>query len=195
MRYAYGVTTALLLAGSALTLTTGFPAGAQVAQNDSAQMQSVVPRGGAPASFADLTQQLQPAVVNISTRQRVQMPSFSPFAGTPFERSSSEVGLGRRPAADPRGAVARFRLPPVSADGYIVTNNHVITADGQGKVEINHGHPAPMATEYPATLVGQRSRLGPSGPQDQRRASSCPFVNLRRFHAHVRVGDWVHRDR
>ena len=84
MRYAYGVTSALLLAGSALTLVTGFPAGAQVAQNDSAQIAAVVPRVGAPASFADLTQQLQPAVVNISTRQRVKVQNANPFAGTPF---------------------------------------------------------------------------------------------------------------
>ena len=69
MRYAYGVTSALLLGGAALSLVTGLPAGAQVAQNDAQQMQAAVPRAGAPASFADLTQQLQPAVVNIATRQ------------------------------------------------------------------------------------------------------------------------------
>ena len=69
MRYAYGVTTALLLGGAALSLTTGLPAGAQVAQNDQSRMQDVVPRAGAPASFADLTAQLQPAVVNIAVRQ------------------------------------------------------------------------------------------------------------------------------
>ena len=32
VRYAYGVTAALLLGGATLSLTTGFPAGAQVAQ-------------------------------------------------------------------------------------------------------------------------------------------------------------------
>ena len=85
MRYAYGVTTALLLGGAALSLATGLPAGAQVAQNEASQMQNVVPRAGAPASFAELTQQLQPAVVNISTRQRVRVQAANPFAGTPFE--------------------------------------------------------------------------------------------------------------
>ena len=44
MRYAYGVTTALLLGGAAASLVTGLPAGAQVAQNDAQQMQNVVPR-------------------------------------------------------------------------------------------------------------------------------------------------------
>ena len=70
VRYAYSVTAALLAGGAALSFATGFPAGAQVAQNDDASINRVVPRSGAPASFADLTAQLQPAVVNISTRQR-----------------------------------------------------------------------------------------------------------------------------
>ncbi|MEN9719043.1 MAG: hypothetical protein RIQ99_1921, partial [Pseudomonadota bacterium] len=73
MRYAYGVTSALLLGGAAISLITGIPAGAQVAQNDAQQIQGIVPRAGAPASFADLTQQLQPAVVNIAVRQKVKV--------------------------------------------------------------------------------------------------------------------------
>ena len=67
MRYAYGVATALLLGGTAFSLATG-SAGAQVAQNAPAAM---APRFGAPMSFAELAARLQPAVVNISTRQRV----------------------------------------------------------------------------------------------------------------------------
>jgi serine protease Do len=55
-----------------------------VAQNDSSQIQAITPRRGAPSSFADLTAQLQPAVVNISTRQRVKVQNNNPFAGTPF---------------------------------------------------------------------------------------------------------------
>ena len=66
MRYAYGVATALLLGGSAFSLATG-QAGAQVAQNAPAAMAP----GGAPQSFADLSARLQPAVVNIYTKQRV----------------------------------------------------------------------------------------------------------------------------
>ena len=66
MRYAYGVATALLLGGSAFSIVAG-PVGAQVAQN---APQAMAPRG-APQSFADLAAKLQPAVVNISTKQRV----------------------------------------------------------------------------------------------------------------------------
>ena len=67
MRYVYGITTALLLGGTALAVTSQAPVGAQIAQNESSAMDRVVPRSGAPTSFADLVDQLQPAVVNIST--------------------------------------------------------------------------------------------------------------------------------
>ena len=153
MRYAYGVTAALLLGGSALTLATGFPAGAQVAQNDTQQMQTMVPRAGAPGSFADLTQQLAPAVVNISTRQRVRVASNNPFAGTPFEDMFGG-GQGGQQGPQTREAQSLGSGFIISADGYVVTNNHVITADGQGEVEsitVN----MPDGTEYPAKLIGR----------------------------------------
>ena len=73
VRYVYGLTSALLVGGAAVSLMTGYPAGAQVAQNDTSVMNQVVPVAGAPASFADLTEQLQPAVVNIATRQSVEV--------------------------------------------------------------------------------------------------------------------------
>ncbi len=68
MRYVYGVTAAILLGGAAATLTLN-PVGAQVAQNEPGAISARAPRAGAPMSFADLAERLQPAVVNISTRQ------------------------------------------------------------------------------------------------------------------------------
>jgi serine protease Do len=80
VRYAYAATTALLLTGSALALVNGSPVTAQTALPVSAQA-NLAP-AGAPASFADLVAQLQPAVVNISTKQKVQVAtSFNPFTG------------------------------------------------------------------------------------------------------------------
>ena len=63
MRYSYAITSALLLGGATVSLVTGQPAGAQVAQNDEGEIARAVPRAGAPASFAELTAQLQPAVI------------------------------------------------------------------------------------------------------------------------------------
>ena len=186
MRYAYGITAALLLGGSTLTLATGYPAGAQVAQNDSQQMQSVVPRAGAPASFADLTQQLAPAVVNISTRQRVRVANTNPFAGTPFE---DMFGGGAQQGPQTREAQSLGSGFIISADGYVVTNNHVITADGKGEVE-SITVTMPDGTEFPARLIGRDAAsdlavlkmIRPPGD-----LKPIPFGDGGK----VRKGDWV----
>src|SRR3546814_2612529 len=81
VRYAYAITAALLLGGTAIAVTSHNPVGAQTAQNEGPAMQAVAPRG-APTSFANMVERLQPAVVNISTRQHVEVQN--PFAGTPF---------------------------------------------------------------------------------------------------------------
>jgi serine protease Do len=180
------VTTALLLAGSALTLATGFPAGAQVAQNDSSQMQSVVPRAGAPASFADLTQQLQPAVVNISTRQRVKVQNQNPFAGTPFgDLFGGGQGNGGPQTREAQSLGSGF---VISADGYVVTNNHVITADGQGEVE-SITVTMTDGTDYPAKLVG-RDAASDLAVLKITGTKPFPFVKFGDSR-HARVGDWV----
>ncbi len=185
MRYAYGVTAALLLGGSALTLATGYPAGAQVAQNDSQSMQSVVPRAGAPASFADLTQQLAPAVVNISTRQRVQVSSGNPFAGTPFE---DLFGGGGGQGPQTREAQSLGSGFIISPDGYVVTNNHVIVADGKGEVE-SITVTMPDGTEYPAKLIG-RDAASDLAVLKITSAKALPFVKFGDSRS-ARVGDWV----
>ena len=94
MRYAYALTTALLLGGAAATLTANQPAGAQTAQNEPGAITAQAPRSGAPMSFADMVARLQPAVVNISTTQRVQVPT-NPFAGTPFQEFFGNRGGGQ----------------------------------------------------------------------------------------------------
>lgn len=186
VRYAYGFTTALLLGGAALSLTTGYPAGAQVAQNEASQINPITPRAGAPASFADLTRQLAPAVVNISTRQRVQVPNINPFAGTPFEGLFGNPGGDSAPATREAQSLGSGFI--ISADGYVVTNNHVITADGRGKVE-SITVTTPDGVEYPATLIGS------DVPSDLavlkiRSDKPLPFVKFGDSRT-ARVGDWV----
>src|SRR6185437_619320 len=133
-------------------LATGYPAGAQVAQNDVGAIAHVVPRTGAPASFADLTAQLMPAVVNISTRQKITVSNNNPFAGTPFaDLFGNQQGGQAQPTTREAQSLGSGFL--ISADGYVVTNNHVITADGQGKVE-QITVSTSDGTEYEATLVG-----------------------------------------
>ena len=184
VRYAYGVTAALLLGGSALTLTTGLPAGAQVAQNDTQQMQTIVPRAGAPGSFADLTEQLAPAVVNIATRQRVRVANNNPFAGTPFE----DMFGGGPQGPQTRQAQSLGSGFIISPDGYVVTNSHVITADGQGEVETITVN-MPDGTEYPAKLIG-RDAASDLAVLKITAGKALPFVKFGDSR-NARVGDWV----
>ena len=185
MRYAYGVTSALLLGGATISLITGQPAGAQVAQNDDARITAVTPRAGAPASFADLTEQLAPAVVNISPRQRVEVQSSNPFAGTPFEGMFGDRG-GDQPTTREGQSLGSGFL--ISADGYVVTNNHVVTPQGNGTVE-EITVTMPDGSEYEAKMVGKDAESDLAVLKIDR-AEPFPFVKFGDS-AQARAGDWV----
>ncbi|APG63557.1 protease [Sphingorhabdus lutea] len=173
MRYAYATTAALLLTGSALTLFTGFPAGAQSGINASTQA-SLAPRG-APTSFADLTEQLQPAVVNIATKQKVQVAtSFNPLTGE------------RRPVTEEQASGGSGFV--ISADGYIVTNNHVIAGGNAGEAADEITVTFTNGKEYKAKLVGR----DPTSDLALLKiaATDLPFVEMVEKST-SRVGDWV----
>ncbi len=182
MRYSYGFTAALLAGGAALSLTTGFPAGAQVAQNDEQNMRQAVPRAGAPESFADLTAQLQPAVVNISTRQRVTVEN-NPFAGTPF---GDLFGSQGQPTTREQQSLGSGFI--ISADGYVVTNNHVVAPDSRAQLE-EVTVTLPDGTEYRAEVVGKDAESDLAVLKIER-SEPFPFVRFGDS-SQARVGDWV----
>lgn len=189
VRYVYGLTSALLVGGATISLITGSPLGAQVAQNDDAVMDRVVPVAGAPASFADLTAQLQPAVVNIATRQRVEVAN-NPFAGTPFaelfNRRGGGEGGGQPQTREAQSLGSGFII---SADGYVVTNNHVISPpDTRAKLE-SITITLPDGTEYEADLVGADA-ASDLAVLKIRANRTFPFVRFGDSSA-ARVGDWV----
>ena len=189
VRYAYSVTAALLAGGAALSLA-GFPAGAQVAQNDDSHMARVVPRAGAPESFADLTEQLQPAVVNISTRQRIEVSNrgANPFAGTPFEELFNRRNGGQQQEPQYREGQSLGSGFIISADGYVVTNNHVVSPSGRGSVE-EITVTMPDGKEYEAELVGTDASSDLAVLKIEGR-NDFPFVNFGDSRQ-ARVGDWV----
>ena len=199
MRYAYAVTAAMLLGGAAATVVTQSPLGAQVAQNAPSQMAAVAPRG-APMSFADLTAKLAPAVVNISTTQKVQITRQSnPFAGSPFEdffrrfngQGDDGNSSGGNGQPETRQAVSLGSGFIISADGYIVTNNHVISGvpTDQGKVTISSiTVTLPDHKEYKATVVGKDAASDLAVLKID--AHNLPFVEFGDS-TKTRVGDWV----
>ena len=181
MRYAYALSTALLLSGAAATLTLN--AGAQTAQNEPGTIQATAPRPGAPMSFADMVAKLQPAVVNISTTQRVKVDNVNPFAGTPFEQFGPQGG----PTTQRAESLGSGFI--ISADGYVVTNNHVISAGNQrGVVVESITVTLPDRREFKAKLIGNDTLSDLAVLKIE--GANLPFVKFGDSSA-TRVGDWV----
>jgi serine protease Do len=188
VRYAYGVTMALLLGGTAFSIASG-PVGAQVAQNAPGAMS---PRPGAPMSFADLSARLQPAVVNISTKQRVPVTAQQT---DPFEEFFRRFGSPQVPQGPQGGVTPRTRETGslgsgfiISPDGYIVTNNHLVAGiNGSGTVD-TVTVTLTNRKEYTARIVGrdQTSDLALLKIE----GSNLPYVTFGDS-TRSRVGDWV----
>jgi serine protease Do len=191
VRYAYGVTMALLLGGTAFSLATG-QAGAQVPQNAPGTA-ALAPRPGAPLSFADLVAKLQPAVVNISTKQRIPVKAQT----DPFEEffrrfdpsippSGGSQGQQGQPRTREAGSLGSGFL--ISPDGYIVTNNHLIQGlTGTGTVDT-----VTVTTidrkEYTARIIGRDETSDLALLKID--GANLPFVQWGDS-TRARVGDWV----
>ena len=201
VRYAYGVAMALLIGGTAFSLATG-QAGAQVAQNGPGTS-ALAPRPGAPMSFADLVAKLQPAVVNISTKQRIpakqaQQDPFEEFfrrmnpnqqgdsGDSDSSGSGSSSGSGTRPRTQEAGSLGSGFL--ISPDGYIVTNNHLIAGlTGTGTVD-TVTVTLTDRKEYPARIVGRDETSDLALLKID--GHNLPFVQWGDS-TRARVGDWV----
>jgi serine protease Do len=189
VRYAYGVTAALLLGGTAFSVATG-QAGAQVAQNSPSAM---APRPGAPLTFADLAARLQPAVVNISTKQRVpvrtQVDPFEEFFrrfGGPGGAAPPSGGGGAQPQTRETGSLGSGFI--ISPDGYVVTNNHLIqSASGNGTVD-SITVILTDRKEYTARIIGRDTASDLALLKID--GNNLPYVNFGDS-TRTRVGDWV----
>ena len=192
VRYAYALTGALLLGGTAASLTLQNPANAQSAQNEPGAISAAAPRGGAPMSFADMVAKLQPAVVNISTKQTitVQQPS-NPFAGTPFGDLFGQFGGGSAQGGAPvkREGASLGSGFLISPDGYIVTNSHVISAGARGATVDSITVTLQDKKEYVAKLIG-RDPTSDLAVLKITAPAALPYVKFGDS-SRARVGDWV----
>ncbi|KQU48166.1 protease [Sphingomonas sp. Leaf339] len=186
MRYAYAITGALLLGGATATLALQ-PTSAQTAQNEPGAIQAAAPKGGAPMSFADMVARLQPAVVNISTKQSIAAPQqqANPFAGTPFEGMFGQGQGGGQPQKREGQSLGSGFL--ISADGYVVTNNHVV-APARGATVESITVTLNDRKEYTARLIGRDEASDLALLKID--ATALPFVKFGDS-ARARVGDWV----
>ena len=142
-----------------------------------------------PDSFADLADRLLPAVVNISTSQVVENrqgeQDFRFPPGSPFEEFFREFrerqGDGQERA--PRRSQALGSGFFISADGFVVTNNHVIEEADEISVIMQDG------SEFDAELVGRDEKTDLAVLKVES-DEPLPFVSWGDSDI-ARVGEWV----
>ena len=189
---------------AAVLLTTGLPA--EVTKSFAEAVS--VPAPAVP-SFANVVDAVSPAVVSVRVQARERVSDDGSnftfdFGGRGFEdlpedhplrRFFREFGPGDGDRADRwrdrRGPRGEGRLRPraqgsgffITEDGYLVTNNHVVSDGSAFTVILNDG------TELDAKLVGKDSRtdLAVLKVDDKRKFTYVKFADDEK----VRVGDWV----
>ncbi|TNC70911.1 Do family serine endopeptidase [Rubellimicrobium roseum] len=138
-----------------------------------------------PLSFADLARQVSPAVVNITTTSIVAAnagPQGMVPEGSPFEDFFEEFGGPN--GGGPQRSQALGSGYVISADGYIVTNNHVIEGADEILIDFFEG------PDMPATLVGTDPNTDVALLKVD--GADLPFVEFGDSNgAEAEVGDWV----
>jgi len=146
-----------------------------------------------PVGFADIVEKVKPAVISVRVKMDAGSENLSeglPFPpGSPFEQFFRRFGIPDDAIPSPRGQQQRhnFTLGQgsgffISADGYAVTNNHVV--DKAESVNVTTDD----AKTYTAKVIGTDSRSDLALIKVDGR-SDFPFVRL--ADTTPRIGDWV----
>jgi serine protease Do len=201
VRIARSLIPTVLILGSAATIL--MPASAQIPtapaskampqpQNATPPAVPISPPGGAPRSFADLTARLTPAVVNVSTTQKVEVSKLrGAQPGSPleelFRRFQEQQGEQGEPVT--REATSLGSGFIIDPSGYIVTNNHVISA-GEGKDTAVDTITVTLSDrrEYKAKIIGRDALTDLALLKIE--ATDLPYVKFGNSKS-VRVGDWA----
>ncbi|MDZ7627890.1 MAG: Do family serine endopeptidase [Parvularculaceae bacterium] len=130
---------------------------------------AAAPRG-TPDSFADLAERLSPAVVNISSAQRVKGQGAGADPAIQKKFSPQAVSLGSGFIVDPKGIV--------------ITNNHVIDNADDITITLNDGR------ELKATIKAVDRETDIAVLQLDAPPAKLPFVTFGDSNT-ARVGDWV----
>ena len=140
--------------------------------------------------FTQLVEDASPAVVNISTRQKVPANSVGQLSipdleGLPpmfrefFERSIPRAPGGRQPQREAQSLGSGFII---SADGYVLTNNHVVADADEIMVRLSD------RSELKAKLIGADPRTDVALLKVE--GKNLPTVKLGDSNS-LKVGAWV----
>jgi serine protease Do len=186
VRCRYG--TRAILLGSAVSLALALLTGPETrALAEAAQVQT--PAAIAPSSFADVVEKVRGAVVSVKVKttetadasEEFEFPQIVP--GDPLERFFKHFREeGGRPHAKPHVTQAQGSGFIISADGYVVTNYHVVENATEVSVSLDDGK------ELPATIVGTDKKTD-IALLKIKEGGNYPHVDLAT--SVPRVGDWV----
>jgi serine protease Do len=175
----------LLLAAGALAVfavsAVDRDAAADLVLPDSARAAAAPALADAPRSYADLAALVMPGVVNISTDKVVEMPDWHPMMNDPMFRRF----FGDPESPDQQEQIERSLGSGViiSADGYILTSNHVI--ERASKIRVLFGD----SKELEAKIVGQDERTDVALIKVES-DEALPFLRIGDSDA-LRIGDQV----
>jgi serine protease Do len=158
-----------------------------------AQVNNEVRKVEKPVGFADIVERVKPSVISVKVNINEKVAKDdssedSPFQpGSPMERFFRRFGGpdGMPGQRGPRGRGAVTGQGSgffISADGYAVTNNHVV--DGADKVEVTTDD----GKNYTATVIGTDARTDVALIKVEG-SSNFPFAKL--SEGKPRIGDWV----
>lgn len=155
-----------------------------------AQAREPVVMQDAPGSFADLAEALLPSVVNISSTQKIETPEDFPELpqfpeGSPFEDFFEEF-MDRRgrglPSTPPASLGSGFIID--AANGYIVTNNHVIKDAEEVRVTLHDD------TTIEAEIIGKDEKTDLAVLKVDPAKHALTAVSFGKSDV-MRVGDWI----
>ncbi|PTX56422.1 serine protease Do [Litoreibacter ponti] len=150
--------------------------------------QAIAANAKMPESFADLADQVSPAVVNITTSTTVagagnDGPRPIVPEGSPLEDFFNDFMDRQQQGQRPRRSSALGSGFVISEDGFIVTNNHVIDKADEIEIEFFSGE------KLDATLIGTDPKTDIALLKVES-DEPLPFVAFGDSDA-ARVGDWV----